>query len=516
MIQRRRRKLFTVSGRPFKSPYSTPAAKATVTNKSVSGGRVGGRARRRPDKYTELEKMRERMKLSTEEIATAMKSRKGNHTNTYSELANRVDQDVKWGKRDSQFGYVPPPPSDTSGKPHTYHEEKIIGSRDSDEHGQSRIVHRARITTGRPTTRSIWNVVKANGLSRYVIFDTKFRVGLDEYDMPPVQKDQIAGFNQRTFTVLPASTYITMKDLLDITQSETETEPRGRSQRRYASILDATSEMMFHNQNRFHRTKVKIHLVKAMKEADITGIRQIQEDIAENVLNADATLQQSCTVPIVYQFSDPEITASAEEPKVSGSLMTTVNMSLKGNGLMESDFFRDHYQIAKTTSHTLLAGETLLYRHTHCFGPGFDMANVCDTPPENDYRFYEPMSYFYILEHYGGDIVEGNYRYEAGKFASYLGTNPAYLACEFRKSIRYANQESITSDIEANNVDTRAPHMRVWDSEPQKYGVTTEKEFNLDNAQLVQNNNPGLGQMVISTMSDMTNSPNLSGSFPNN
>jgi len=514
-MKNKRRKLFTVSGRPIKNPYAPEVIKGKSTDKT--GGRVGGGRVSRPKKdYTELEQMRERMRLSNEEITTAMKSNKSNHTNTYNDMANRVDQDVKWGKRDSQFGYVPPPPADTSGKPHTYHEEKVKGKKPVDEqHGQSRVTHKIRVTTGRPTTRSLWNAVKSNGLSRTVLFDTRFRVNADRWDFTEVQKDQTSGFNQRTFTVLPASSYITTADILDVTDASDSASPVSGSQNAYASLLDTTSEIMVHNQNAYHRTKVKVHIVKAMKEADLTAVNTLAQEMALQVLNGDPTVQDPCAVPIVYQFGDYELTASALEPLQKGSQMLTVAMSMKGTGLMESDYFRDHFQIVKSSGITLLAGETLLYRHTHCWGPGYDMANICDTDEANDYRMNEPVSYFYILEHHGADITEGTYRYATDKLVSYMGVNPSYIAVELRKSLRYVNKESSTDEFTVNSVGTRAMHMRVWDSEPMRYAVTSEKEFNLPVSQLTASSSPAVGFMKIVTITDRTANNATHGSNPN-
>lgn len=524
MAKSRRRRMFTVGGgRP--TPGHFPEFPETIQMKRT-GARVGGGKIPVQKKMTNREKgqlHKEMVQAQKEFMASKSRTKAkldkklANHTNTYNELKDRVDQNVTMGTRDNYYGYVSPPGSDTSGQTHTFHEETI---RTEKKHpramGQSRVVHKKRVTTGRPTTRSLWNIVKTNGLSRYVLFDTRFTTAASKYEVTPVQKDHINGFNQRTFTVLSPSTYVNMSDIIDITEVNTGSLPEiSSSSRKYASILDTTSEIMIHNQNRFHGAKVKIHLVKPLKETSFPNLNTIQTNIAESVFNANVTIQEDCRVPLYQQFSVPVLTSSADEAKQNNSTMVSVEMSLKGRGLLDSDYFRDHYEIVKTSGITLLAGETLNYRHTHCYGPGFDLAAVCDTTDGIVYRETEPTSYFFILEQVGSDTIELSYTYDTDKYNTYLGKNPVYLATEFRKSIRYVNLESATSELDAGGVQPRAVHMRFWDSKSEWTATSSEKEFNLPIANITSVSPAPVGSGNIFTMTDLTFAQSIHGSRPN-
>lgn len=484
------------------------------------GGRkyTGGRTQDGTKTRTEMQKMLDRMRTKDSEIKTILESEpmKINHTNTHKTLADRVDEDLKWGKRGiNTVGYIDAPNTDDSGATHTYHESVEKGTKALNEMGQSRVSHKIRVTTGRPTTRAIWNVVKSNGLTREVLYDTKFPIGLlEQWEVGYPQRDHTSGFNSKQVTVLSPSTWVTTRDLLSVTSSATESNISGSRQTAYASILDATTEMLIHNQSRFHKMKVKIHLVKIQTEPALT-IDTVVGDIISKVVNASPTIQEGCAVPLVYQHSTPLITESTVEALQRESNMVSTAMSLKSRGLEESAHFRDRYKIVKTSGITLLAGEVLKYRHTHCFGPGFDMSKTCDTDGV-EARLLDPLSYFYIIEQVGAEIIEGTYTYETNRYTSVLGANPTYLALEVRKSMRYANDATSADDLATGGVPRKEVHMRVWQSDPQRDANDTQKEFFV----LPQDISPlapaPVGQMNIFTTTDLNVQSNIHGSRVNN
>lgn len=484
------------------------------------GGRkyTGGRNKDGTKTRTEMQKMLDRMRTSDREINNILESEpmKINHTNTHKTLADRVDEDLKWGKRGiNTVGYIAPPNTDDSGAPHTYHESVDKGTKHKDEMGQSRVSHKIRVTTGRPTTRAIWNVVKANGLTREVLYDTKFPIGLlEQWEVGYPQRDHTSGFNSKQVTVLSPSTWVTSRDLLAVTSSAPDNNLDGSKQTTYASILDATTELLLHNQSRFHSMKVKVHLVKILTEPALT-IDTVVGDIASNVVNASPTIQQDCAVPLVFQHSTPLITESTNETLQRESFMLSTAMSLKSRGLEESSHFRDRYKIVKTSGITLLAGEVLKYRHTHCFGPGFDMSKNCDLDGV-EARLLDPLSYFYVIEQMGAEIIEGTYTYEANKYTSVLGANPTYMAMEVRKSLRYANDATSADDLASGGVPRKEVHMRVWQSDPQRDATSTQKEFFVLPQDITGTNPAPVGQMNIFTTSDQVVTTLTHGSRTNN
>lgn len=510
MKRNRRRKAFNVGAPSWRYPQG---ALPKNVNKPTSGGRVGGRVKKERsgqdllDEAARIRKHRDRMKRKNPRVFQDPPSGPMNHTNTYKDLVERVDPNQTYTDKNNTVGFVSAPDSDTSGKPHTYHEETKKARKANVfvvDGVQPTIVHRKQVTTGRPTTRAVWNVVKSNGINRLVLFDTKFVTTANIYDLTPDQKDHTSGFCQRLFTVLSPTTYVNHQDLLTISGivPASTTEP-AKSQRAYLSILDTTTELQLHNQNANHSTMVKVHLVKALKEGDLP-LETIQDNISEQVFNASTTVADPCAVPLWEQFSTPTKLSSADEAKVARTTSVSVLMSLKGKGLTDSSHFRDHYEIVKTTSMKLAPGDILNYRHTHCYGPGFDTAPLCDAVTVH--RLNQPASYFYILEQYGGDTVELTYCYAVGKYTSYLGKNPTYVAMEVRKSIRYASSEATGEDFNINGVDTRPVHMRVWDSDANVTAGPTEKEFNLGSSLITAAATPPFGQGNITTRTNMTQS----------
>lgn len=523
---KRSRKLFVVpTGRvvakPTKAIGDPPRDYGGKKAGRMEGGRRKSGTRNQQRTQDEVNKMLERMRVSDKEMEKILNTdpMKLDHTKTYTALATRVDEDVKWGKRGiNTVGYIPAPPTDKSGATHTYHEETQKAKRHSREMGQSRVMHKLRVTTGRPTTRAIWEVVKSNGLTRTVLYDSRIRTAADKYDFSGVLKDFSYGFNSRKYAVLSAASFVTNQDIINITGSDTERLISDTSQRHYASILDISTELLIHNQNRFHATKYKIHICKRTDSSPFQNLNTMMTDIDGNVFNASLTSQDPCAVPFWYQHSTTTLETSVSEPLANSSYQVLCDMSLKGRGIMDSSYFRDHYQICKTSNITLLAGETCKYRHTHCFGPGFDLAHICDVAANetNIDRLYDPVAYFYIVEMQGAEICEGNYTVSTGEYASYMGTNPGYTAMEVRKSIRFAKPESGTDDLNTGGVlDGQRMHMRVWRSDPSYYGTTFEREFYLPAFNISGSNPAPVGSMNIFTTTDQTVQTSVHGSRTN-
>jgi len=188
---------------------------------------------------------------------------------------------------------------------------------------------------------------------------------------------------------------------------------------------------------------------------------------------------------------------------------------MKSRGLEESSHFRDRYKIVKTSGITLLAGEVLKFRHTHCFGPGFDMSKNCDLNGV-EARLLDPLSYFYVIEQMGAEIIEGTYTYETGKYTSVLGVNPTYMAMEVRKSLRYANDATSADDLASGGVPRKEVHMRVWQSDPQRDAAASNKEFFVLPQDISSTNPATVEQMYIFTMTDQVANTLVHGSRPNN
>ena len=522
---RRRRRTFTVGGTGFRYPAG---ADPKPMNKPVSGGRVGGRVKsgqseRGKELLTEAERIRQhrdRMKRKNPRVFQEPMKPRGvpwNHTNTYKDLSDRVDPDQTYTTQNVTIGFVSSPSNETTKAPHTYHEEtkKAKPNTKTLAYGsQPMLVHRKHLTTGRPTTRAIWNVVKGNGLTRLVLFDTKYTTAANIYEITPAMKDIVSGFNQRRFTVLPPATYINGQDLLTVIGNETATTTQAaKSQRAYASILDATTELQFHNQSAHYSATVKVHLVKALKNGEL-ALETIQQDIENQVLNDSISVGDPCALPLWQQFSNAIVESSVDEAKVNRTYMLGWLQSLKGKGPNDSSYFRDNYEIVKTTSITLPPGDVLNYRHTHCFGPGIDVGTLCDADA-TQWRLNEPASYFYIVEQYGYETCELNFTYAGSNTTSYLGRPNTNIAWEVRKSIRYANPESIGNAFDTTGVQTSPVHMRVWDSDSNVTAGPAEKEFNLSYNLLTSTNPPPVGQGIIYTRSHTGLSTAFHGSRPN-
>jgi len=524
----RTRKTFGIGAPGWRYPQGALPAAKSGPNKSISGGRVGGRAKsaqsgRGKELLTEAERIRQhrdKMKRKNPRVFQEPMSPRGvpwNHTNTYNDLADRVDPDQTYTTKNVTIGFVSAPSNETTKAPHTYHEEtkKAKAKTSHTAYGsQPMLVHRKHITTGRPTTRAIWNVVKQNGLSRQVLYDTKYAAASNVYDITPLQKDATSGFNQRLFTVLSPSAYVNGYDLIQTIGNETaSTVQTAKSQRAYASILDATTELQLHNQASHYSATIKIHLVKALERGEL-GLQTIQDAIEDQVLNDNLTVAKACALPLWMQFSDPIVEQSADEAKAARSKTVGWLQSIKGKGPMESSYFRDNFEIVKTTSIKLPPGDVLNYRHTHCFGPGIDVGTLCDADA-TAWRLNEPASYFYIVEQYGFDTAELTFTYETNKQTSYLGRPNTHICMEARKSIRYANPESIGDAFDITGVQSLPVHMRVWDSDSNITAASTEREFNLAPNLITGLNPPPTGQGTIFTRSALSTAVLTNTSRPN-
>ena len=354
--------------------------------------------------------------------------------------------------------------------------------------------HRDSIHTGRPTSSAIWDAVKENGVHRAVMYDSKISLTGEKNFFTRADLDHASGFNTRKFIVPGASLYPNKQDIIDAGNlSSADTISEHQDQRVYLSLLEAMSEMKFHNQSAFMKMTLKVHLVRQKQEPALSPAN----DISANVLSAVAAgPQNDNAIPLNYQLTDPELSLGTASTFAAGAMLD-VDLSLKGRGLATSPYFRDKYDIVKTVSKTLKAGDIWHFKHIHHFGPGLMMDHIYRAieTGASDGTKYSPLSYFYIFE-LKGQQVEGVYKPSASSdLDTYIGTGPSYMTFEARKTLKYATKSRDSVEATPGGFNEQpAMHIRIYQTDPLFEG--NNKEFFVESGKI----NPDTGTLVVGEM----------------
>lgn len=210
--------------------------------------------------------------------------------------------------------------------------------------------------------------------------------------------------------------------------------------------------------------------------------------------NAGFTNQKDNAIPIRYQLSGPDFMGIQEEVKTD---LITGNKSSIGDNYRNtslqyqvatraypgmSPYFRDNFNIVRSFERTLDPNDIWNFEHTHHFGAGIDIAEMCqaflsmnqlkggsDTPSYLRLGNDRPLVGFWLVESQGVPCTcliadKTNLGTEPTFQNPYAGTSNGSYHCEFRSSLSYvtpllnaAAAQTTSTAGAAENI-----HMRVF------------------------------------------------------
>jgi len=359
---------------------------------------------------------------------------------------------------------------------------------------EPKLSHRTKVQTGNPTSRTLLELAKENGVETRVLFDSKMSTRTTEEADSADVVDRRAlshscGFNCRNFSILPQGGWVTQNDVL------TAAFPRNNdlvgspplvglgidkvnsSEKIYGSLLSTFSELQIFNQSRFLPLVCKIHIVCANRPVFNSLAFQSNpgEDITEKLIKLtdegpDGFPQETRSgIPGYYLLEE------ARSSFLNGRFGAFYdwNQLNSGKGLMDSPYFRDNYTIVETKQKTLEPNDSWQFKHEHQYGGGIDFSVLVNNLQEGGNFAIDqgtPISYFYIIETKGLPC-EGVERDLDGNPSPRFGTSPGYYFVEMRKSIKFVRGADDTFEIDpgeaissgtTGGTQERRMHIRVF------------------------------------------------------
>lgn len=361
------------------------------------------------------------------------------------------------------------------------------------------VVHKVKCVTGRPTSKALKILAKTQPVVRTTLFDTK----VQDFAAPSVPRGVLtnsSGFNTRQFHIPSRLATVHYSDILNITQaSGSDQRPDGLTQAVYASVLDTTTRFSIHNQSAYFPMKMKIHMVKPL---DVNPALYYAVDIQTNCLHANLTspppsAAASKKVPIYYQASTVSATGAGAAAQIHWE------HSLKGNGLLDSPYFKNNYKIVKTFTQVIKPTDTMQFSHTHKYGGGVDIYSLLAQNVQGLEAGFLPTSYFYILETCGAQTGECTFLRSAGVLEPYYGVVPSFYLLEYQKVIRYITTSQSSLDLTDTGVPIAPIHLRYYSNDPSFLTPDNNQvEFRLLSENIRPSGGVAVGQGYINTTTD--------------
>lgn len=367
---------------------------------------------------------------------------------------------------------------------------------------QAKKSYRTKFESGRPTTQTLRDLGKEQGIRREVVFDSKvynpFPTGeggeTDAYPREYLLNGH--GFNTRTFCVLPELASVSrnqIKKLVKLGQEfVTTASPINEDQTIYGALMNTKSRIELVNQNRFFPIEFKIHVV--VRNGQGYDGNNLNTSLAD-IIKEKVVIFEGST-PVVEDPGTGEVTGGLQTVPANFAGIPTyflcgfdisrgsVNAKTysweqlrSGRGLESSPWFRENLTVVKTVSKKLEPGETWQFAHVHHYGAGYDFpANwIQNTLTE----LYGSANYNYIIESSGypcegvqNTIADGTVKVPR------LGTTPGRWFYDFQTEVEYVQGATTSKELgtDATNSSKKfyAPvragmHLRVFDNDKAGY-----------------------------------------------
>jgi len=367
------------------------------------------------------------------------------------------------------------PPGLTGNKERTvpfFSEEKQAPMRNAGT-VEPKIMHKTKISTGNPSSKTLKEMGRENGVETRVLFDSKMWQEPSEGSSTIMNRAVLShscGFNCRNFMTPGTAAYVTRGDFIratfgldgsnvpDVGLGTASSYSDGIT---YASLLETMTELQFHNQSRFLPLVLSIHTVARRQGGESLVAREPSAEISALAIEVgeddqgDTRSPKRTGIPGYYVLQSPREEASGYE---FGGSFFEFDLLNSGRGLMSSPAFRDNFTIVDTKTKTLEPNDFWQFRHEHQFGSGVDMdVMTADFQNETSNAALKsaditPLSYFYIIESKGLPS-EGVYNNKAtneaaNNFEPRFGSSPGYYYMEIRKSIKFVRPAENSDELQ--------------------------------------------------------------------
>lgn len=329
---------------------------------------------------------------------------------------------------------------------------------------EPKLSHKTKLTTGNPSSKTLLEMAKENGVETRTLFDSKmWGPSTQEAPLGDIINRQVlshsCGFNCRNFAVLGNLAYVTQRNFVevafplveggttyDVGTGVTSSLSDGRT---YASVLETIAEIQLHNQSRFLPIELTVHVVCRSSNYFIIDNSEPSINIANELVKligeddmGNIRSPQRDGIPGWYLVGDKRVEADGYQ-----SEFTSWNMLNSGKGLTSSPHFRDNYTIVESKTKTLEPNDSWQFRHEHQFGGGVDVDVIVGNYVQGTSTANNtPLSYFYIIESKGLPC-EGVYVAPGPVKEPRFGTSPGYYFIELRKSIKFVRPAESSRDL---------------------------------------------------------------------
>jgi len=308
---------------------------------------------------------------------------------------------------------------------------------------------RTNVYLGEPTARAIIRAGKQNGTTRMETFNTS-----REYRD---QDERLAGdlffrgpFNGSLWVLPFEFGQPNLGDLAEALSGDTAANVFGNSHtnrtnisRTYASIIKSETLFKFNNCNRILDLKATVHIVRSLE--GLTTTRDLR-----GVFNTSNSSQTVGAIPYVRQLTSRSNSTSGDTSYVS-----TENRI----GLTDSPYFRDNFELVKSTSRTIPAGSTWQFKSNVHYGSGAHLEDAIELYKSGVADGVAPAhianEFMYVFEFVGQPntaLLKNEYD-EQQEFIGttrYVGTGPTNVTMEMAKYMTFANK-SAEYDLNTNS-----------------------------------------------------------------
>lgn len=383
---------------------------------------------------------------------------------------------------------------------------------------ETRVIHKTQYTTGFNPSKGVRDAARSNGTGYSVLYDSKIQaIGLNERNL----LTQGAGFNSKQLHVPCSRAQLSRQAVEEIltegydnSTSAVSTDSQQRMNA-YASVIRLKRQFMIHNTSAFFPMHFKICLARFMGNVGETG--SFLTPFTEGLMNAEemATTQAAITAgdafipqpqgkaPWFYMHS-PITVLSGE----TGEQYLNVDFSLKGKGPMDSNIWRENYEMVETFEKTIPPGDFWNFSHVQNCGGGIDLNQFASDNITQANNIYNPYSYCMWFET-KGTLCEGVQILDTGR-NTYLGTSPTYYTYEYKSSAYYAKETEPEADnIQSGQISSTKVHRREYLSDPIRLSGSPTTAFRKEIFVLNQNittdtSSSTPGEMYIPIVSNAT------------
>lgn len=337
---------------------------------------------------------------------------------------------------------------------------------------EPRVIHSTQYITGTRPSRVTRELAKTEGTGYRVLCDSKIQFKkTDERD----SLTHMAGFNSRNFHVPCDFAQMTIGKVLDTIKypddEEGDSSAGDRSTTSISALLNVKQQYMIHNTSSYFPMKFKIHLVKLARRQctyitewgnmlsngsiltseEFQGLGTVTDPVTPGTYGEFATAVAEYSHKAPWWTTHTGVDIASTEDDIHGYSYSW-NMSLKGKGLAESEFFKNNFKVVETFEKTIPPGDFWNFSHTHQCGSGVNFDDIFQDTGyglDDTVRSY-PFTVGVVFE-VKGTLCEGLNVTGPGTRDTYLGTSPAPYTYEFKSSAYYVrNRDRFADSVQVN------------------------------------------------------------------